>query len=83
MKTMTLAASSLLLSAGIAIAQTPAPDTKPGDAPTKAMDSATPDMKSQDDPSKQHPPAAAMDKAVPPMKPGDKVPSDTSTPPAK
>ena len=81
MNKLILAASTLLLSTGLALAQTtPAPATKPGDAPTKAMDSATPDMKSKDDPSKEHPPAAAMDKAVPPMKSGDAPAPDSSDP---
>ena len=86
MSKLLLVLSTLLLSAGLALAQTtPTPATKPGaDAPTKALDSATPDMKSKDDPSKEHPPAAAMDKAVPPMKSGDApAPDSTTTPPAK
>jgi hypothetical protein len=63
----------------------PTPPTKPGaDAPTKAMDSATPTKKSPGDPNTEHPPAAAMDKAVPPMKAGDKATdskdSTTTTP---
>jgi hypothetical protein len=79
MKKALIAATCLLLSSGFALAaDTAAPTTtKPGDdAPTKAMDAATPTMKSPDDPNAQHPPAASMDNAVPPMKAGDK-PADS------
>jgi hypothetical protein len=74
MKKALLPLTCLLFSSGFALAQdSPTPPTKPGaDAPTKAMDSAVPEMKSPGDPNAQHPPAAAMDKAVPPMKAGDK-----------
>jgi hypothetical protein len=74
MKKTLITLTCLLVSSGFALAQTsPTPATKPGaDSPTKAMDSATPDMKSPGDPNAQQPPAAAMDKAVPPMKAGDK-----------
>jgi hypothetical protein len=75
-----IAVTSMLFSSGFALAaDTAAPATKPGDAPTKAMDSATPDMKSPADPNAQHPPAAAMDKAVPTMKPGDKATESKDT----
>ena len=86
MKKALITVSCLLFSSAFALAQeNPTPPTKPGaDAPTKAMDSATPTMKSPDDPNAEHPPAAAMDKAVPPMKAGDKATdskdSTTTTP---
>jgi hypothetical protein len=84
-----IAATFLMLSSGFALAAdtaTPPATTKSGgDAPTKAMDAATPTMKSTDDPDAQHPPAAAMDKAVPPMKSGDKATDskDSATTPSK
>lgn len=76
--------SSLLFSSAVAMAaDTSTTETKPGDAPTKAMDSATPEMKSPNDPNAEHPPAAAMDKAVPAMKSDDKAnDSGDSTAPA-
>jgi hypothetical protein len=81
-----MTATFLMLSSGLALAAdtaTPPTTTKSGDAATKAMDAATPTVKS-DDPITEHPPAAAMDKAVPPMKPDDKATdskdSTTTTP---
>ena len=41
----------------------------PGDAPTKSMDAATPEMKGPA--TGEHPPTGRMDQAVPPMKAGD------------
>ena len=54
MKKALITVSCLLFSSAFALAQdTPTPPTKPGaDAPTKAMDSATPTMKSPSDPTK-------------------------------
>ena len=64
----------LLMASAGALAQTA---TKPGDdAPTKAMDAATPEMKAPGGTEGAHPPAEAMDKAVPSMKSGD--PSSTT-----
>ena len=88
MKKALIAATCLMFSSGLALAAdtaTPPATTQPGaDGPTKAMDAATPTMKSPNDPNAEHPPAAAMDKAVPPMKSGDKATdsndSTTTTP---
>jgi hypothetical protein len=77
MKKALLPLTCLLFSSGFALAQdSPTPPTKPGaDAPTKAMDSAVPEMKS--DTKGQQPPTKAVGDAVPPMKAGDKaMPSD-------
>ena len=77
-----LCIACLMMASAGALAQTatPAP-TKPGDdAPTKAMDAATPEMKAPGGTEGAHPPAAAMDKAVPPMKTGD--PSTNAAPEA-
>ena len=62
----------MMASAGaLAETATPAPTKSGDDAPTKAMDSATPDMKAPGGTQGEHPPSAAMDKAVPEMKAGD------------
>jgi hypothetical protein len=76
MKKTLLTLTCLLFSSGFALAQGPTPATKPGaNAPTKAMDSAVPEMKS--DTKDQQPPTKAVGDAVPPMKAGDKAaPSD-------
>jgi hypothetical protein len=86
MKKALITITCLVFSSGFALAaDTATPTTTPGaDGPTKAMDAATPTMKSPDDPNAEHPPSAAMDKAVPPMKSGDKATdskdSTTTTP---
>jgi hypothetical protein len=87
MKKALIIVTCLLFSSGFALAAdtaTPPTTRQPGDAPTKAMDAATPTMKSPNDPNAEHPPAAAMDKAVPPMKSGDNATdskdSTTTTP---
>ena len=77
-----LSIACLMMASAGALAQTatPAP-TKPGDdAPTKAMDAATPEMKAPGGTEGAHPPADAMDKVVPPMKTGD--PSTNAAPEA-
>ena len=77
-----LSMACLMMASAGALAQTatPAP-TKPGDdAPTKAMDAATPEMKAPGGTEGAHPPADAMDKAVPTMKSGD--PSTNAAPEA-
>ena len=75
-----LCIAGLMLASASALAQTTAPaPTKPGDdAPTKTMDSATPDMKAPGGTDGAHPPADAMDKAVPPMKTGDPASTNSS-----
>lgn len=60
--------ASLALATG-AGAQTADKKAVPGDAPTKSMDAATPEMKGPG--TGEHPPTGRMDQAVPPMKSGD------------
>jgi hypothetical protein len=69
MKALAIASSLVFALAATAAAQTADKKATPGDAPTKSMDAATPEMKG---PGKgEHPPTGRMDEAVPPMKAGE------------
>ena len=76
-----LAIAFLMMASAGALAEpaTPAPTKAGDDAPTKAMDAATPTMKAPDGTDGEHPPSAAMDKAVPPMKAGDPASNSKAT----
>ena len=69
MRAVIIGASLALAMATSAFAQTADKKTTPGDAPTKSMDAATPEMKGPG--TGEHPPTGRMDEAVPPMKAGD------------
>jgi len=75
MRVLIFVASIALAMATSAFAQTADKKTTPGDAPTKSMDAATPEMKGPG--TGEHPPTGRMDEAVPPMKAGD-TPSGTA-----
>jgi hypothetical protein len=61
-------------------ASSPAPKpTADEHPPTNRMDSATPEMKTNDPDTEQHAPTKRMGEAVPPMKPGD-TPTSPNTP---
>ena len=69
MKSLLLATSVCFAIATGAAAQTADKKAIPGDAPTKSMDAATPEMKGPG--AGEHPPTGRMDEAVPSMKAGE------------
>ena len=69
MRAVIFGAGLALAMATSAFAQTDDRKLTPGDAPTKSMDAATPEMKGPG--TGEHPPTGRMDEAVPPMKAGD------------
>ena len=68
MKNFILATAMCFAIAGGAAAQTADKQGEAGNAPTKSMDAATPEMKGTG--TGEHPPTQQMDKAVPEMKSG-------------
>ena len=69
MRSFLLATSLCFAIATGAAAQTADKKATPGDAPTKSMDAATPEMKGPG--AGEHPPTGRMDQAVPSMKAGE------------